>query len=72
MPKSTRQAVSTIGARVRARLYMTLRYPGLSGRTGTVAGRRDKDLYVAWDGLPGAATMRPSHLKLANRHDRTP
>ena len=70
--RSTRKTVSTIGARVRVRLYMTRRYPGLSGRSGTVAGRRGKDLYVAWDGLPGVATMRPSHLKLASRHDRTP
>jgi hypothetical protein len=49
----TPQTVSTIGARVRPRLYMTRRFPGLDGRVGTVAGRWDDDLYVAWDGLPG-------------------
>ena len=70
--RSTRRTVSTIGARVQVRLYISRRYPGLSGRSGTVAGRQGKDLYVAWDGLPGVATMKKTHLKLANRHDRTP
>jgi hypothetical protein len=68
----TPQTVSTIGARVRARLYMTRRFPGLDGRVGTVAGRWDDDLYVAWDGLPGVATMKTSHLMLADHHDPTP
>jgi hypothetical protein len=61
------QTVSTIGARVRARLYMTRRYPGLDGRSGTVAGQWGDDLYIAWDELPGVATMKASHLRLADR-----
>jgi hypothetical protein len=68
---TTPQTVSTIGARVRARLYMIRRFPGLSGRSGTVAGHWGDDLYVAWDGLPGVATMRPSHLMLADHQDLT-
>jgi hypothetical protein len=51
--RSTRKTVSTIGARIRVRLCMTRRYPGLDGRSGTVAGRRGGDVYVAWEGLPG-------------------
>jgi hypothetical protein len=27
-------------------------------------------VYIAWEGLPGVATMKRSHLKLANRHER--
>jgi hypothetical protein len=50
---------------------MTRRFPGLDGRVGTVAGRWDDDLYVAWDGLPGVATMKASHLMLADHHDPT-
>jgi hypothetical protein len=69
---STLQSVTTIGARVRARLYMTRRFRGLDGRVGTIAGRWGDDLYVAWDELPGVATMRPSHLMLADHHDPTP
>jgi hypothetical protein len=75
---SNPQTVSTIGARVRARLYVTRRYPGLDGRDGTVAGKWDDpvtkdspDLYVAWDGLPGVATMKASHLMPADHHDPT-
>jgi hypothetical protein len=35
-----------------------------------VGGRRGGDVYIAWEGLPGVATMKRSHLKLANRHER--